>query len=134
MNVTNWHNKDLQVTIETPFLGQIKAIVKLPNLSDQKPIVTGDWGPTYTFNVSPLSPIKIVYHMGAKELKTTILEKKKIQITSPMDVEVRKKFPFQYSFEDEQNNISFNFYLSNSFEFLTAEITSQIQSTVNLAG
>ena len=106
----------------------------MPNLSDQKPIVTGDWGPTYTFNVSPLSPIKIVYHMGAKELKTTILEKKKIQITSPMDVEVRKKFPFQYSFEDEQNNISFNFYLSNSFEFLTAEITSQIQSTVNLAG
>lgn len=134
MNIAVWPNKELQVPIETPFSGQLKALVRLPNLSGQKPTVSGDWGPIYTFNISPLSPIQISYYLGERNIKTTVLEKRRIQITSPMDIRLRKKFPYQCSFIDEQNNISFNFYLSHAFEFLTAEITSKIQSTANLAG
>lgn len=91
-------------------LKTLKVKVILPNLKDLKKTVWGDFGPMYSFDLDPKSPIQISYDGDEKTL-----DQKTLRIESPILVEDRNTHPYYVLVEDQEYGFQIYLYLNKGF-------------------
>ncbi len=87
--------------------------IKIPDLSQNRYSVWGDWGPMYTLQLNPKSPIRITFHLKDRSEEYG-LDCKTVQLNSPMLVDERKEFPLCFEIEDSAKDLKYHVFLDSS--------------------
>lgn len=114
--------KDLKFLWEGPF-HKTQIEVCIPDLSQNKFNVGGDWGPMYTIDIDAASPLKIKYlDIKTNELDQYALEQRSISLNSPLLAQERELYPFYFKFSDEHKGLDFQLYLDADSKLSKVEV------------
>ena len=89
----------------------MEVTLKVPDLSDFKYSVGGDWGPMYSVHVSKEAAIQFTYrYLGGGPASTRSLKPDVIGFNSPMLADERDQYPLYLELDDQDKGIKFHFY------------------------
>ena len=98
-----WNNKFHQTSI----------LVELPVLNKSKCQISGDWGPSYTFELDPLSKILITYtDFKSNSSETFSLDERFLILESPILAELRSLYPLYYIIDHKDKGIRYKIYIN----------------------
>jgi len=98
-------------------LHSTEITINIPDFSNSKYQVSGDWGPMYKIDIEPTHPINISYFdIISKNTDHYNLDEKSFELNSPMLAEERDVFPFYFKVLDKNKNLSFHLFTNKKSE------------------
>lgn len=95
-----------------------EVTVEIPDLSDSKLSVWGDWGPMCKLNLVEGLSVNLVYKKKARCLKQSCIE-----FLSPLCAKKRSRTPLYCSIKDPDSNHTLNLYFDSFAKLAEAEIS-----------
>jgi len=104
-----------------PF-GLEKMTVVLPELTERKYSMGGDWGTEVRFQLEPKDNIEVIYHHANEEL-TSNIEMRELIFKSPMHADLRDKYPLVLALDDKNSKFKLELYFNEIGHVLDSKVT-----------
>ena len=105
-------SQEIRFTCST-LADDMEVTLKLPDLSEFRYSVWGDWGPMYTVHVGSQAELQFTYrYLGGGPTSTRMVKPEVIEFNSPMLADERNQYPLYLGLADQAKGIKFHFYFN----------------------